>query len=465
MSAALKPSTASKGIASKGVLALAAPLVISFWFRSAFQWVDTAYASTLEGLGDASIAAIGLTLPFEFLMIACWVGTSNSLTSRLSAAMGAGEGAKIEQLLSATRKIVVALVALFLAVALGIWIWVPRMGLDPDVAQQFRVYGTMLLAGSSLTTFWSILPDSIVKAHHDTKATMWAGVASSVTNVVFNTVFVFVFHWGIFGIALATVLGRLGGLGYAWHKAAQHEARRKQQGGFDAPGLFERPLRVLLGFALPAGLSFVFLAVEGGAFNWLIAARPDAAQLLPAWSILDKASRFLVMPIIAVGVALLPLTARLWGAGQLDQIRKELRTASLATFAFCVLFIVPVALIGGPYLADALVDSLEARESALRGLRWLPIGILFSSPLFLMRPTFEGLQQPRPGLVVAALRALVLVVPLGALGAWLAPDFGGAVIEGLVLGSALGAGIASLVMTLWLRRYLVGLGSARPSEA
>lgn len=439
---------------TKGVLAMAAPLVLSFWFRAAFQWVDTAYASTLEGAGDASIAAIGLTLPFEFLMIACWVGTSNSLTSRLSAAMGAREGARIEQLLSAARSIVLGLGAIFLCVALGLWLVVPSLDLDPLLARQFRVYGTVLLAGSSLTTFWSILPDSIVKAHHDTKATMWAGMTSTLLNVVLNTLFVFVFHWGIFGIALATVLGRLGGLTYALRKARQHETRRKGEAADDVPGVFERPVKVLLGFALPAGLSFVFLALEGMAFNTLLASRSDAAELLPAWSILDRAGRFLVMPIIAAGVALLPLTARLWGAQRLDQIRHELRTASLAALAYCLLFIIPVAWFGAPLLAQGLIESPQAQENAILGLRWLPLGTLLAMPLFLMRPTFEGMQQPRPGLVVAALRTLVLVVPLGALGAQLAPDWGLAVIEGLMLGTAVGAGLASLIMGTWLKRAL-----------
>ncbi len=42
------------------------PLVVSFWMRAAFTFVDTIYASTL---GDSAVAAIGLSLPFEFLMV------------------------------------------------------------------------------------------------------------------------------------------------------------------------------------------------------------------------------------------------------------------------------------------------------------------------------------------------------------------------------------------------------------
>src|SRR5215813_4429998 len=92
------------------ILRMAAPLVVSFWMRSLFTFVDTFYASTL---GDASVAAIGLSLPLEFLMIAVWVGLSTGLTSRLSRAMGARQDAMIEQYLRAAWRMVLSIVPPF----------------------------------------------------------------------------------------------------------------------------------------------------------------------------------------------------------------------------------------------------------------------------------------------------------------------------------------------------------------
>ena len=53
------------------LLMMTLPLIISFWMRSLFSFVDTWYASFLS---DAAVAAIGLSFPFEFIMIAVWVG-------------------------------------------------------------------------------------------------------------------------------------------------------------------------------------------------------------------------------------------------------------------------------------------------------------------------------------------------------------------------------------------------------
>src|SRR5262245_62153665 len=169
------------------ILGMAAPVVVSFWMRSAFTFVDTAYAATL---GDAAVAAVGLTIPFEFLMIACWVGVSTGLTSHLSQAMGARQGARIEQLLSVPRQIVWSLVPVFTAIGIGGWLLAPHMtGLTPDVQRQFAIYCLVLIGGSAFSSFWSIIPDSIVKAHHDTRATMWAGIWSNMINVILNTIF------------------------------------------------------------------------------------------------------------------------------------------------------------------------------------------------------------------------------------------------------------------------------------
>ena len=80
--------------------------------RSAFTFVDTIYAAIL---GDAAVAAIGLTFTFEFVMVAFWIGLSTGLTSVLSRSIGAREGKKIEQYLSAAWRLVWFVSPMFLS--------------------------------------------------------------------------------------------------------------------------------------------------------------------------------------------------------------------------------------------------------------------------------------------------------------------------------------------------------------
>lgn len=439
------------------LLVLAAPLVISFWLRSAFAWIDTIFASLLKdnqgaALGDASIAAIGLTLPLEFLLTACWVGASNGLTARLAAAMGEGSSEKVAQLKIAALKMISALAIFFVGIAAVVWFTSGLAELEPLLAKQFRIYATVLMAGSAISSFWSILPDSLVKAHHDTRATMWAGLASSLTNVGLNTLFLFVFHWGIFGIALSTVLGRFAGLAYAHWRAITHEAKRMADPKQQVPGRHRYPIRRILVLAIPSALGFVLLGMESMSVNWILKGLPNATSALAAWSIFDQSVRFLGMPIIAVGVALLPLVARLQGEGRLEDVRSELHVGLRAAAFYVGLFVLPVALFAGPAVVKALTDSEVTESLAQSTLLWMPLAVAGLAPFLLCRATFDGLQQPTPSLVAAAVRTIGLVIPLVWIGSRHHEALGLSPVAAACVAYVLGATISGTAFFMFTRR-------------
>jgi len=442
---------------------MAAPLVLSFGMRSLFTFVDIAFASRL---GDAAIAAVGgLSFPYEILMIACWVGVSTGLTSNLSQAMGKRQGARIEQILSVSRGIVWSLVPLFSAIAVYIYFGAYHMGLDPVLARQFSIYGGVLIGGSAFTAFWSIIPDSIVKAHHDTKSTMWAGIWSNLINVGLNTLFLFVFHWGVFGIAFSTVLGRFGGLVYALRKAAHHEAGRQASGLDTDPTLDPHPLRSFLSLALPSSMTYGLMAVETGLVNWLLARQPNATESIAAYGIYSRVLQFAAMPIIAAAVAVLPYVARRFGEGNIRAIRDGMRQILLVAVVYCVGLVTPALLVGGPRLARGLAESPLTAELATIALALCPLACLAMVPFSLCRPAFEGLQRGRPGLVMAVFRYTILTIPFAFAGMKAADFLGRPPLYGLLAGLIGASGLASAVFFIWMRRFLGDLEAQERAAA
>jgi Na+-driven multidrug efflux pump len=428
---------------------MAAPLVLSFWMRSLFSFVDTAYAATL---GDAAVAAVGLSIPLEFFMIACWVGVSTGLTSTLSRAMGARQGAKIAQLLRVARWIIWSLVPLFLALAAAVYFGAEHLELEPKVAKLFAIYGGVLIGGSALSSFWSIIPDSIIKAHQDTRATMWAGIWSNLINVTLNTIFTFVFHWGVFGIAFSTVLGRFGGLVYALRRSGEHEARRAASCLDTSPELDPVPFQSITKLAAPAALTYILMALESSLVNWLLSTQPDATSSIAAYGIYYRVMVFAAMPIIASSVAVLPYVARRFGERDLSAIRSGLRQLSLLGALYCVVVAAPAVLLGGPTLAHLLAES-EVTAELTRGALWLlPFACLALVPFQLYRPAFEGLQRARPGLVISLLRYVVMTAPCGLAGIWGARYLQAPALFGLLVGLIVASGVASGIFLVWYRR-------------
>jgi len=427
---------------------MTAPLILSFWMRSAFSFVDTAYAATL---GDAAIAAIGLAVPLEFMMIACWVGLSNGLTARLSQAMGAGAGGRIRQFESATwRLISTVLMPLFLLMSVAVWLAADHLGLTAEVARNFAIYGGVTLAGSAFTSFWSIVPDSLIKAHQDTRATMWAGIWSNLINLALNTLFLFVFHWGIFGIAFSTVLGRFGGLIYATRKARSHEAARQARGTDTSPAVDPHPTWSILALALPSAAAYGLMALESTFINAMLAGSRDATAAIAAFSIYYRVMMFAIMPIIAASVAVLPFTAKQFGLGNLHAIRRGFGQISLTMAAYCLLVVAPLTWFGGPPLARAMAEEPFTSVLATFALRLTPVACLLGIPFFVCRPVFEGMGRGRPGLMVALLRYAVLTVPSALAGVRLAAAWGYPEFHGLLFGLLAATAFSSAAFHGWL---------------
>jgi Na+-driven multidrug efflux pump len=454
----------------KTLLSLAWPLIVSFTIRSLLSSIDMIYAGQLS---DSAVAAIGLFFPIEFTFIAFWVGTSAALTSYLSKAMGERHEGQLRQLSGTCARVVIALSLFFLLLAGVLWVAAPHLPFEEDVLRDFRVYGTTAMAGIALCAFWSILPDSLVKAHHDTRSTMIAGLISGVLNVILNTVFMLGFGWGVFGIGLATGLARLGSLLYALHRARVLEAarvedwaatppprkRRGKRAGYTAEGLLNRPLAALLALGVPSALTYVLMSTEGFLVNAVLAGMGDSTAAIAAYAIYHRSVMLALMPIIAVGVAVLPFVARLVAEKRFDEVRAQLRGAFLLGVAYVLLVATPLAFFASEPLATFLSEAESTRRLAVFAIRYgTPLAALSGVPFILSRPAFEALQRGAPGLSMAFLRYVLLSAPLAFGGAAYARAHGEEPFFGLIAGLLVGSAIVGLLFAGWLARTLHTLG-------
>ena len=196
------------------------------------------------------------------------------------------------------------------------------------------------------------------------------------------------------------------------------------------------------------------VAVESQIVNFFLARSEDAIALLAAWSIFDRAVRFLAMPMIAASVALLPLVARFFGSGDFASIRRQVSTVLRASSVYVLLFVWPVSFWIGPKIASFLARTDQTESAAQAALQLLPWAVFASVPILLFRAVFEGMQRPRPGLVVALFRSLFLIPPLVWFGLRWAATNEQSVALGAASGWVLGAALSSVTISLWLSRAL-----------
>lgn len=427
---------------------LALPVVISFTTRFLFQLVDLVYAAWLRD--QDAVAAIGFYIPFQIVHIALWAGLSAGFTAALSRAIGRRDEARVRALKRAMLRILLVVIPVVSLLGVVTWSLIPQFGLAPGLRDAFSIYGGMLLVWLPWTSFWAIWPDSVVKAHYDTRTTMYAGFATAVGNVVLNSLFVFVFELGLFGIALATVISRLGGFSWSVRRALELERTRAQPGWDLTPPPEPRGAGVtILSLGVPSGLTHVLAAIEGGIVNRLLLLQPDSTTAIASYGVYHQMLNLSLMPAVATSLAVLPFVARLLPEGEHAHVRSELRRiARMLALGSLVLTLVIGWVLARP-LTGYLIppddhDGAAVQEMAIEAFRLLPLAALATFPFVMLRPVFEASGHPRRGIGIAIVRFLGASLGLIA-GARLGPELGLHGLTGMLLGLILALALVSLL--------------------
>ena len=107
-------------------------------------------------------------------------------------------------------------------------------------------------------------------------------------------------------------------------------------------------------------------------------------------------------------------------------------------------------------IASFFIDDTAESTTALTlgALSLLPLGVLAIAPFMALRPIFEAVQRPRLGVYLALARYTLCALPLVLLGRFLAPLLGFEPLHGLIVGLAIGTGLASLTTCALAARVL-----------
>ena len=191
----------------KKIFLFTLPLMASSLLQLLFNAADVIVVGRFAG--DDSLAAVGSTSSLSMLLINIFMGLSigaNVLVARFY-------GAKRERDLSETihTSIAISIVSgLFLAVVgfFGAGPILGLMGTPDEVIGLATIYLRVYFIGMPAMMLYNF-GAAILRAIGDTQRPLRYLTLAGVVNVSLNLVFVIVFHWGVFGVGLATTLSQV----------------------------------------------------------------------------------------------------------------------------------------------------------------------------------------------------------------------------------------------------------------
>ncbi|MGV7116827.1 MATE family efflux transporter [Paenibacillus kyungheensis] len=192
---------------AKSVAHFAVPMMLGMSMSVIYSILNAYFIGTLHN--TAMLTALALTLPLFAVIMA------------LGNLLGIGSGAFISRLLGEKRYNDVKHVssfAFYSSLILGLLVVVFGLPLlDPIVhflganSESFaftKDYVMIMLAGSPFILLFFML-ENIVRSEGAATTSMMGMILNVIVNIILDMVVIFVFHWGIIGVASATVISNL----------------------------------------------------------------------------------------------------------------------------------------------------------------------------------------------------------------------------------------------------------------
>ncbi|MPW25463.1 MATE family efflux transporter [Alkalibaculum sp. M08DMB] len=185
------------------------PSIIMMIITSIYGVVDGLFVSNL--VGSNAFAAVNLIIPFVMIFgtVGFMLGTGGS--ALVAKTLGEGDTIKANQIFSMLIYFLIAIGVIFSI--LGIVFLKPiaiLLGATPELLGDCVSYGTVLLLALTAfmlqTTFQTFF---VVAAKPNMGLTI--SIASGLTNIVLDFLFILVFRWGVVGAAAATGLSQVVG--------------------------------------------------------------------------------------------------------------------------------------------------------------------------------------------------------------------------------------------------------------
>lgn len=304
------------GSIPRHMIAFAVPLFIGNLFQQLYNTADALIVGRM--LGNDALAAVSATGNLSYLLISFFMGIAAGSGVLISRYYGARD---TEKLRSAVRTnlafsfasgILMTLVGVTATPAILRWMDTPE-----DVMDLAVTYTRILFGGSLGLVLYNSLR-GVMQAVGDSRHPLWYLIFSSILNVVLDITFIAVFHAGVGGAALATVLAQfLSGLLCLRRLSRTEEDYRVRLRdlGFD-PAM----LRLMLRYGLPSGVQNSVI----GLANVVVQANINifGTMAVAGCGAYGKLEGFAFLPITSFTLALTTFVGQNLGAGEHSRAKR-----------------------------------------------------------------------------------------------------------------------------------------------
>ena len=335
----------TQGVVWKKLLVFFLPIAAGTCIQQLYNAVDGLIVGRF--VGTIALAAVGgSAAQIINLLIGFFVATTAGASVVIAQVYGAGRDEDV-RLAAGNALAVFALLGLVL-MAFGL-IATPAMlrllHTPEDTMEASILYLRIYFLGVPFVLILN-MESNMLRSVGDSFSPFLYMVAGCVSNIVLDAVFVLLFHWGVAGVAIATVLAQVLNMGLlTWKLLRTQESYRLSFRDMKLRGVY---LRNMMRLGVPSGLQSSMYAVS----NMIIQVGVNSLGtiVVASWAMTGKTDGIFWAVSNALGAAITSFIGQNLGAGRQDRVKLCVKQGLILSFSITVSLSALIMLLGRPLL-------------------------------------------------------------------------------------------------------------------
>lgn len=399
----------SKGAMWKNILSMAIPVTAAQLVQLLYNIVDRIYIGHMQGDASLALTGVGLTFPIISLITAFSLLFSSGGAPLCSIERGRGNHERAEKLLGNCFCLLLITGCLLMVVFYAFMKPILYAFGASDVTYPFASsYLTIYLIGT-LFVMISTGMNMFINSQGFGKVGMATTMIGAVCNIILDPIFIFVFHMGVQGAALATIISQ--GVSALW--VFHFLTGKKPMYRIKKVCMKLNDLKLILDM-VSLGLSGFVMAVTNSLTQIVCNATLQTYGgdiYVGSMTILNSVREIFTLATQGITSGAQPVLGFNYGAGEYDRVKQGIKfmtglTVGYTVLAWLVIDLVPQVFIG------LFTSEPELMAVSIPSLRIFFGGFFMMSLQFSGQSTFVALGYSKHAVFFSLLRKAIIVVPL-----------------------------------------------------
>ena len=410
--------------------------ILSMVGLSAYILADTYFIS--RALGAYGLAALNLAIPIYSLIYGFGLMIGIGGATKFAILSGKNETEQANRVYTNTFVLMILASAAFIIAGLFFAETIARLfGADEVVLEMTYTYLRIIMFFAPLFLLITLMT-SFIRNDGAPVAAMAATLISSLSNILYDYIFIIKMEMGMFGAAIATGVAAATGLVFVLIFLITRTSRFK----LIKCKLSRKIISETFSLGLPTFVSEMSVGVVIISFNLIILGIMGNIGIA-SYAVVANISIIIITIYNGLSQGMQPLISRYHGQGESANVKTVMRYGFLLMAAISVMFYLFV-FFNADFIAGVFnrYDDPVLNEIAAHGMRIFFISSIFAGANIIISTFFASTATPRPAHVFSLLRGVLLILPMalilsslfGMTGVWLALPITEATVLLLALG-------------------------------